>query len=461
MLLGSGVVQVGTRSPALLAQTALTLQEMSQGRFLLGLGSSGPQVLEGLHGVPFAHPLGRMRETVEVVRRVMAGEKVTHDGRHVRLPLPGGEARADAGVGDVGPPRPDLPRDALAQDAAAHRRGRRRLAGHQLRPRGGVDVDFEPLAEGAAASGRTLADLDLCQGAEVAFTDDPGRIDAMLDERRAGLAFSLGGMGSASRNFYRDAYARQGYGEVAAEVHALWQAGRRDDAAQAVTAVDGRGDDADRDAGRGARAAGRVARRRDQHGPALPGGRDARRAAGHAGAGDRAGEGGRMTEPAGTTLPWRERDSGTCSIARTMAVLGEPWTVLVVRDLLHGVRRFDELVAHLGIARTVLARRLAVLVDAGLVETSEYREPGRRSRREYRLTRAGHDLRPVLLALMTWGDAHLDGGAGPPVVVRHEGCGAPVHLVEECAAGHRLAAADRVRSTPGPGARPAPVGTDP
>ena len=111
-----------------------------------------------------------------------------------------------------------------------------------------------------------------------------------------------------------------------------------------------------------------------------------------------------------------------------MAVLGEPWTVLVVRDLLHGVRRFDELVAHLGIARTVLARRLAVLVDAGLVETSEYREPGRRARREYRLTRAGHDLRPVLLALMTWGDAHLDGGAGPPVVVRHDGlrgAGAP------------------------------------
>ncbi|GAA4770592.1 winged helix-turn-helix transcriptional regulator [Actinomycetospora chibensis] len=167
-----------------------------------------------------------------------------------------------------------------------------------------------------------------------------------------------------------------------------------------------------------------------------------------------------MTEPAGTTLPWRELDSGTCSIARTMAVLGEPWTVLVVRDLLHGVRRFDELVAHLGIARTVLARRLAVLVDAGLVETSEYREPGRRTRREYRLTRAGRDLRPVLLALMAWGDAHLDSGAGPPVVERHEGCGAPVRLVEECAEGHRLAASDRVRSTPGPGARPAPVGTD-
>ena len=162
-----------------------------------------------------------------------------------------------------------------------------------------------------------------------------------------------------------------------------------------------------------------------------------------------------MTE---TSLRWREMDSGTCSIARTMAVLGEPWTMLVVRDLLHGVRRFDDLVAHLGIARTVLARRLAVLVEAGLVETVEYREPGRRVRREYRLTTAGHDLRPVLLAVMTWGDAHLAGGAGPPVIVRHEDCGAPVRLVEECTDGHRLAAADRVRSTPGPGARPGRAG---
>lgn len=168
-----------------------------------------------------------------------------------------------------------------------------------------------------------------------------------------------------------------------------------------------------------------------------------------------------MTETAGTTLPWRERDSATCSIARTMAVLGEPWTMLVVRDLLHGVRRFDDLIAHLGIARTVLVRRLAVLVEAGLVETTEYREPGRRTRREYRLTAAGRDLRPVLLALMAWGDEHLGDGTGPPVVVRHDGCGAPVRLVEECAEGHRLAAADRVRSTPGPGARPAPGRTDP
>jgi DNA-binding HxlR family transcriptional regulator len=150
---------------------------------------------------------------------------------------------------------------------------------------------------------------------------------------------------------------------------------------------------------------------------------------------------------------WRALDSSTCSIARVMAVLGEPWTILVVRDLLHGVRRFDDLVRHLGIARNVLTRRLAMLADAGLVEASDYREAGQRTRQEYRLTRAGQDLRPVLLALLAYGDTHLAGDAGPPVVVEHAGCGGAVHLEAVCSEGHRLGPADRMRSTPGPGAR--------
>jgi F420-dependent oxidoreductase-like protein len=233
LLLGSGVVQVGTRSPALIAQTALTLQEMSQGRFLLGLGSSGPQVLEGLHGVPFAHPLGRMRETVEIVRAVMAGEKVTYGGRHVTLPLPGGEARPMRV--SVGPDTTIPIYLATLSPKMLHLTGEVAdgWLGTSFVPEGAA-TSLEPLAEGAAAAGRTLADLDLCQGAEVAFADDPADLDAMLDQRRPGLAFSLGGMGSASRNFYHDAYARQGFADVAAEVRALWQAGRREDAAAAV-----------------------------------------------------------------------------------------------------------------------------------------------------------------------------------------------------------------------------------
>ena len=233
MLLGSGVVQVGTRTPALIAQTALTLQTLAEGRFLLGLGSSGPQVVEGLHGVPFAHPLGRMRETVEVVRRVMAGEKVAYSGRHVTLPLPGGEAR---------PMRVSVTAERSVPIYLATLSPRMlQLTGEvadgwlgtSFVPEGAA-TSLGPLADGAAAAGRSLADLDLCQGAEVAFADDPDQRDAMLDDRRAGLAFSLGGMGSATRNFYRDAYARQGFADVAAEVGALWQEGRRDDAVAAV-----------------------------------------------------------------------------------------------------------------------------------------------------------------------------------------------------------------------------------
>lgn len=157
------------------------------------------------------------------------------------------------------------------------------------------------------------------------------------------------------------------------------------------------------------------------------------------------------------TPAWRDLDSGACSIARTMTVLGEPWTVLVLRDLLNGLGRFDELVTHLGIARNILTRRLTTLVDAGLVETREYREPGRRSRREYRPTAAGRDLRPVLLALMAYGDRHHAGPDGPPAVVRHD-CGAPVVLREVCAEGHVLGPADRVRTVPGPGSRRRPDG---
>src|SRR6202011_6067505 len=80
MLLGSGILQLGTRSPVTIAQTAMTLAHLSGGRFLLGLGASGPQVLEGLHGIPFAHPLARMRETVQIVRSVLRGEKVSFSG---------------------------------------------------------------------------------------------------------------------------------------------------------------------------------------------------------------------------------------------------------------------------------------------------------------------------------------------------------------------------------------------
>jgi F420-dependent oxidoreductase-like protein len=233
MLLGSGVIQVGTRTPVAVAQAARTLAELSDGRFLLGLGASGPQVVEGLHGVAFGRPRTRLRETVEVVRMALAGEKVVYSGETVVIPLPGGEGRP---MRLSGTPCPDVP-IYLATLSPRMLRLTGEIAdgwlGTSFVPEGAA-TSLEPLAAGAAAAGRTLADLDLCQGAEVAFAEDEDQLAAMLDDRRAGLAFSLGGMGSASRNFYHDAYARQGFADVAAEVRALWQEGRRDAAAQAV-----------------------------------------------------------------------------------------------------------------------------------------------------------------------------------------------------------------------------------
>ncbi|MDE0657456.1 MAG: LLM class flavin-dependent oxidoreductase, partial [Acidimicrobiaceae bacterium] len=92
--LGASVFQVGVRSAVMTAQTALTLNELSQGRFVLGLGVSGPQVMEGLHGVGFADPVGRMAETLDVIAQAFAGERIAYSGRHLRLPLAGGEGKS-------------------------------------------------------------------------------------------------------------------------------------------------------------------------------------------------------------------------------------------------------------------------------------------------------------------------------------------------------------------------------
>ncbi|HEY3748966.1 MAG TPA: LLM class flavin-dependent oxidoreductase [Pseudonocardiaceae bacterium] len=234
LLLGSGVLQLGTRTPTAIAMTALTLAELSEGRFLLGLGSSGPQVIEGLHGVPFAKPVTRMRETLAVIRQVFAGEKVDHQGDVVRVPLPGGDAR---------PMRLTMaPNESIPIYLAALAPNMLRLTGEtadgwlgtSFVPEG-ADAYFSYLREGAARTGRTVADLDVCQGAEVAFAADDDDLRRMVAGRKRELAFSLGGMGSATTNYYNDAYSRQGWADVAAEIRALWLAGDRDAATALVT----------------------------------------------------------------------------------------------------------------------------------------------------------------------------------------------------------------------------------
>ena len=151
--------------------------------------------------------------------------------------------------------------------------------------------------------------------------------------------------------------------------------------------------------------------------------------------------------------PYSAYDSGTCSIARTLALVGDRWTLLVLRDVANGVGRFDELAGHLGIARNILSGRLSRLAEAGLVERRAYREPGERERSAYRLSGAGRELMPVLLAFMAWGDRHLAGPEGVPAVVRHADCGAPITVTVGCGNGHELGSRPRVRVEPGPGSR--------
>ncbi len=239
MQLGSGVLQVGTRSPVTIAQTAMTLAHLSGGRFLLGLGVSGPQVMEGLHGISFGHPLGRMRETVEIVRRVCSGEKLSYAGHHYQIPLGGSEGAE--GAEGAKPMRVALPPVSVPVYLAALSPKMLALTGEVADGWLGTsfvperaDAYFEYLDAGLARAGRTRADLDVCQGAEITLVGE-AELARTLASRKSGLAFSLGGMGSAAVNFYNDAYSRQGWAGVAAAVRERWQAGDRDGAAALVT----------------------------------------------------------------------------------------------------------------------------------------------------------------------------------------------------------------------------------
>ncbi|MGO9385556.1 MAG: LLM class flavin-dependent oxidoreductase [Mycobacterium sp.] len=235
MLLGSGVLQVGTRSPVLVAQTAITLSNLSNGRFLLGLGASGPQVIEGLHGVSFSRPLARISETVDIVRQVFAGGKISYSGKEFQIPRPGGEA---VPMRLSTRPEHTIP-IYLATLSPAMLRLTGRVAdgwlGTSFVPEGAGGAYFAHLDDGLAEAGRTRADIDVCQGAEVAFASDEDELRSMVAGRKKELAFSLGGMGSSSTNFYNRAYSRQGWANVAAEVRGRWQRGDREGAAGLVT----------------------------------------------------------------------------------------------------------------------------------------------------------------------------------------------------------------------------------
>ena len=228
--LGTGILQISSRVPSMIAMTSQALATVSNDRFVLGLGVSGPQVVEGLHGAAFAHPMGRLRECVEIIRKGLSGQRLAYEGKHYLLPRPGGEGKP---IKLSQPPRPDLP-IYLATLGPKSMEMTGELAngwlGTSFIPEN-ADVFLEPLRRGLEKSGRTMADMDIQVGGSFEIGDN---VEAMIEARRPAMAFTLGGMGSAQTNFYNDAFKRAGYEDAAVEVQNLWVSGKKDQAIKAV-----------------------------------------------------------------------------------------------------------------------------------------------------------------------------------------------------------------------------------
>jgi DNA-binding HxlR family transcriptional regulator len=143
-----------------------------------------------------------------------------------------------------------------------------------------------------------------------------------------------------------------------------------------------------------------------------------------------------------------------CSIQRTLSLIGEKWTLLLIRDAANGVHRFDEFRRHVGLSEAVLADRLRTLVSNGIFSTREYQAAGQRKRLEYRLSAKGWDLYPALIAIMQWGDKHLADEGGPVRIVEHKECGHPVHAVVRCTHDGKEVGPGDTRGVDGPGAKP-------
>jgi F420-dependent oxidoreductase-like protein len=232
--LGSAIFQMPARSPAMAAMTAATLDQISGGRFRLGIGPSGPQVSEGWHGVRFARQLQRTREYVEVVRKALARERLEYHGETIELPLPDGPGKAlKLTIGPV--------QDRIPVYIAAIGPKNVTLVGEIAD--GWLPVFFSPehvsefrplLEEGAAKAGRSLDDgFDISPTVNVLISDDR---DAARDVMRPVLALYVGGMGSREKNFYNQLVQRYGFEDAAREVQDLYLDGKKDEAAAALPA---------------------------------------------------------------------------------------------------------------------------------------------------------------------------------------------------------------------------------
>ncbi|WP_152364766.1 LLM class F420-dependent oxidoreductase [Microlunatus speluncae] len=229
--IGSAVLQIPGRTPAMTAMTAASLDLLTAGRFRLGLGVSGPQVSEGWHGVRFDHPLARTREYVAIVRSALARETVSFDGDHYRLPLPDGPGKALKLT--IVPPSERIP-ILVAAVGPRNLELAGEIADGWLAVFYSPEFAAEPLA--AIRRGRERAGLDLDGFAvvptiPVVIGDDPRRC---ADAIRPYAALYVGGMGSRKQNFYNALAVRMGFADAAAEVQELFLAGRPRDAAAAL-----------------------------------------------------------------------------------------------------------------------------------------------------------------------------------------------------------------------------------
>jgi len=229
--IGSAIFQMPGRSPAMTAMTAATLDQLSDGRMLLGIGSSGPQVSEGWHGVRFGSQLGRTREYIEVVRKALARERLEYSGDHVTLPLPDGPGKAlKLTIAPV--------QDTIPIYLAAIGPKNTALAGEIAD--GWIPTLVSPehlpelrtsLEEGAAKAGRSLEGFDIAPTVNVYVSDD---IEQGRDIMRPFIALYVGGMGSRDKNFYNQLVQRYGFADAAQEVQDLYLEGKREEAMTAL-----------------------------------------------------------------------------------------------------------------------------------------------------------------------------------------------------------------------------------
>lgn len=234
--IASGILPIYSRTPTLLAMTAAGMDYVSDGRFTLGLGASGPQVIEGFHGVPYTAPLGRTREVIEICRKVWRREKVEHQGRHYTLPLP-----PDQGTG-LGKPlklinhpvRPRIPVVLAAIGPKNVELAAELAEGWEpifYMPEKAADVWGASLAAGKARRDPELGELDVIAQASLAVGDD---VAGLLEMGRPIAALYIGGMGAKGKNFYNDLARRYGYEKEAERIQELYLDGRKDEAAALV-----------------------------------------------------------------------------------------------------------------------------------------------------------------------------------------------------------------------------------